>query len=62
MSKDAMTLAAARRIVRAKYPDAFGWREFSISDYVVKSDAGGQVLATATRAIDAWIKAAKETP
>lgn len=53
-----MTLAEARRIVLKKYPEAFGWRQFSVSDYEVKSGPDGERLAVACYATDAWVFAA----
>ena len=53
-----MTLAEAKRIVKSEYPDAFGWKEFATSDYVVKSSPGGKVLARAPSATHAWVEAA----
>lgn len=56
-----MTLAQARRIVRAKYPLAFGWRQFSVSDYVVVTgEPGGEEIASAHYATHAWILAAQK--
>lgn len=54
-----MTLAEARRIVLEKYPLAEGWREFTVSDYVVKAELGGQILGSGFHAKDAWEEAAK---
>lgn len=44
--------------VKAKYPDAFGWRQFSVSDYSIES-GDGKTLATALYAKDAWARAAE---
>lgn len=56
-----MTLAEARKIVRAKWPQAFGWREFTVSDYVVKTEPGGEVLGRAHSATSAWEMAANNS-
>lgn len=53
-----MTLAEARRIVRKAHPEAFGWREFTVSDYVVKDHPGGKVLARGAVATHVWVEAA----
>ncbi len=53
-----MTLYEARRIVLAKWPQAYGWREFTVSDYAVMAFPGGHVLASAWYAKDAWAIAA----
>lgn len=52
---------SARSIVLKKYPEAFGWREFTVSDYVVKTEPGGRVLGHAHAAKDAWEIAAKNS-
>ena len=44
--------------VLKKYPQAFGWRQFSVSDYTVVSGTGKE-LASAHYAKDAWAKAAR---
>lgn len=54
-----MAKVSARKIVLAKYPQAFGWREFSVSDYTIRSGTG-KTLASAFYAKDAWEKAAKK--
>lgn len=54
-----MTLAEARKIVRAKWPQAFGWREFTVSDYTVVAYPGGHVLSRAWSATHAWVLAAE---
>jgi hypothetical protein len=56
--RKARAATLAKRRVLAKHPRAFGWRQFSVSDYTV-TDGNGTDLASAYYAKDAWIKAAR---
>lgn len=54
-----MTLQEARSVVLKKYPQALGWREFTVSDYIVKTKPGGEILGAGWYARAAWENAAK---
>jgi hypothetical protein len=53
------TIRKFRILVLAKYPAAFGWRQFSVSDYTVHTGTGRE-LASAHYAKDAWRLAAEK--
>jgi len=54
MTASAKTL---RAVVLKRWPKAFGWREFSTSDYTVESGTG-KTIGSAFYAKDAWASAA----
>ena len=47
-------LHAARRNVLAQFPEAFCWKEFTVSDYEVKDKPGGGLIGWGPTALSAW--------